>query len=78
MSCLSYLREISATQPENTDPTKYLKMLFLYNSIQDGWTVKKKEDVYIFSKKHHNKKEVWRDEYLTNFITSNLQEDTPK
>ena len=77
MSSLTYLRDLSS-QHETTDPTTYLKMLFIYNSIQDGWSVKKKDDMYIFSKKHHHKKEVWRDEYLTNFITSNFQEDIPE
>ena len=28
------------------------KMTFIYNALQDGWTVVKKEDKYIFIKKH--------------------------
>ena len=32
----------------------------------------KREDKYIFSKKHEGKKEVYLDTYLQNFIESNL------
>ena len=47
------------------------KMIFIYNSINKGWTVYKKENSYIFSKKHENKKEVFLDKYLKTFILEN-------
>ena len=34
----------------NIDYVKFQKMLFLFNAIDDGWTIKKKEDSYIFKK----------------------------
>ena len=34
------------------DPLKLQKMAFLYNALENGWTVKKKKDLYIFSKNH--------------------------
>lgn len=47
------------------------KMVFLYNSLQDGWMIKKKSEKYIFSKKHEGIKEVFDDNYLTTFIEQN-------
>jgi len=51
---------------------KFRKMLFVFNAINDGWTIKKRDESYIFSKNHENKKEVFSDSYLGNFIKSNL------
>jgi hypothetical protein len=50
----------------------FQKMLFLYNAINDGWTIKKKNESYIFQKDHEGKKEVFLDTYLTTFMTNNL------
>ena len=54
------------------DAVKFQKMLFLYNALDDGWSIKRMSDSYIFTKKHENKKEVLLDSYLTQFMTSNL------
>ena len=54
------------------DAIKFQKMLILYNSIEQGWTVKKKNDSYVFTKSHENKKEVLEDSYLLKFMRSNL------
>ncbi len=48
------------------------KMSFINNAIDAGWAVKKRNDKYIFSKKHENKKEVYLDTYLQQFIEANL------
>ena len=34
------------------DSVKFQKMVLLYNSIEQGWSVKKNNDSYVFSKKH--------------------------
>jgi hypothetical protein len=47
---------------------KFQKMVFIMNALQDGWSVKKNKNSYIFYKKHENKKEVFDDEYLETFI----------
>lgn len=47
------------------------KMIFIYNSINKGWKVHKKDNSYVFSKKHENKKEVFLDDYLKKFILEN-------
>ena len=54
------------------DVIKFQKMLFLYNSLEDGWSVKKKNDSYVFTKHNENKKEVLEDSYLLKFMKTNL------
>tara|TARA_B100000902_G_scaffold217257_1_gene206479 strand:+ start:1056 stop:1277 length:222 start_codon:yes stop_codon:yes gene_type:complete len=62
----------------NTDDIKNFnfltiqKMALIYNALEDGWTVKKKENKYIFIKNHRGKKEVYLDDYLKKFMTENL------
>lgn len=57
----------------NIDLIKLQKLIFIYNAIDAGWSVKKIEDKYIFSKKHEGKKEVYLETYLQKFIESNLK-----
>jgi hypothetical protein len=54
------------------DSIKFQKMILLYNSIEQGWSVKKQNDSYVFYKKHENKKEVLEDSYLLKFMKTNL------
>ena len=44
------------------------KMALVYNAVQSGWTVKKRDDKYIFSKPHENKKEVLLEDFLKTFL----------
>jgi hypothetical protein len=50
----------------------YQKMIFLHNALNDGWTIKKRKESYIFTKNHEGKKEVFLDSYLVSFMKSNL------
>jgi len=54
------------------DLIKFHKMAFLFNALEDGWTIQKKEKAYIFSKKHEGKKEVFLDSYLKRFMVMNF------
>ena len=54
------------------DFIKFHKMVFLFNDLETGWTIKKKGDAYIFSKNHEGKKEVLLDSYLKRFMQQNL------
>ena len=47
------------------------KMAFVYNAVNDGWKVEKKEGKYVFSKKHEGKKEIYLDSYLEKFVSNN-------
>jgi len=49
----------------------FQKMVFLYNTIENGWTVRKYKDAYIFTKKHENRKEIFQSDYLEKFIETN-------
>ena len=54
------------------DVIKFQKMMLLFNSIEQGWSVKKRDGSYVFSKPHENKKEVLEDSYLLKFMKTNL------
>jgi hypothetical protein len=54
------------------DAVKFQKMVLIYNSIEHGWSVKKRGDSYIFVKNHGNKKEVLEESYLLKFMKTNL------
>jgi hypothetical protein len=60
-------------QQDAVDKLQLQKMVFIMNALNDGWSVKKSQDKYIFSKKHENKKEVFQEEYLATFILQNMR-----
>jgi hypothetical protein len=59
-------------QSKEIDKIKFKKMLFLYNAINNGWTIKKRNDSYIFTKNHEGKKEIFNDSYLSIFMKDNM------
>lgn len=54
------------------DAIKFQKMVLLFNSIEQGWSIKKRGDSYVFTKNHEGKKEVLEDAYLMKFMKTNL------
>jgi len=54
------------------DGIQFQKMILIYNSIEQGWSVKKRAGSYVFSKPHLNKKEVFDENYLLKFMKTNL------
>ena len=48
------------------------KMIFIYNALEKGWTIKKKNNTYVFTKNHEGKKEVLLEDYLKRFMLENL------
>jgi hypothetical protein len=54
------------------DHIKFQKMLLIFNALNEGWTIKKRDNSYIFIKTHEGKKEVFLDSYLTKFMKTNL------
>jgi hypothetical protein len=57
------------------DRKYFQKMRFIMNAIDKGWSVRKNEDNYIFTKKHENRREIFSDEYLERFIRENMDAD---
>ena len=49
------------------------KMIFLYNALEEGWQIKKNNEQYIFTKRHENKREVYLDSYLEEFLKTKLE-----
>jgi hypothetical protein len=61
---------------ENFEPPDFLtsrKMFFILNSLNDGWTIRKQNDNFIFTKKHEGRKEVLTEGYLKEFIVKNYR-----
>jgi hypothetical protein len=54
------------------DNLKFKKMIFLYNALDNGWSIKKRKDSYIFTKNHEGKKEVFDENYLAMFMKDNF------
>jgi len=54
------------------DKMKIKKMIFLFNALDDGWSIKKRKESYIFTKNHEGKKEIFEDNYLTMFVKDNM------
>ena len=51
---------------------QFQKMTFLANAIDQGWTVKKSGDTFVFTKKHENRTEYFNEKYLESFLVSNF------
>lgn len=60
----------------NISKKEFQKLLFISNVLDNGWTVKKQDHQYIFTKKHENKKEILEENYLEQFILENNNLDT--
>ena len=58
---------------DNADIVKKTKMVLIFNALEKGWTIKKKNNSYIFTKNHEGKKEVLMDNYIKRFIETNLR-----
>ena len=59
--------------PQNIKIEKpvFQKMMFLTNALEKGWSIRKSNDSYIFTKKHENKREIFQEDYLEKFVLTN-------
>jgi hypothetical protein len=57
---------------KKVDNIQFQKMVLVFNALQDGWSVKKRDDAFIFTKSHEGRKEVLLETYLQKFLKSNL------
>jgi hypothetical protein len=53
------------------DKIKFQKMVFLYNALDNGWSIKKRNNSYIFTKNHEGKREIFEASYLSIFMKEN-------
>lgn len=63
--------KIENNQSLEIDKIKFQKMVFLFNALDNGWSIKKRKDSYIFTKNHEGKKEVFDESYLSIFMKDN-------
>lgn len=54
------------------DKEKFKKMVFLFNALDNGWSIKKRKESYIFTKNHEGKKEIFDESYLATFMKENI------
>lgn len=54
------------------DKIKFQKMVFLFNALDNGWSIKKRNESYIFTKNHEGKKEIFDEKYLSIFMKDNM------
>lgn len=48
-------------------------MNFIYNALENGWEVKKRDTAtYVFRKKHQDDKKIFMENYLETFVCANL------
>ena len=73
----SHKLEITSELPNNVKLEKAAlrKMLFIMNALDQGWSIKKSLDSYIFTKKHENRREIFQENYLEDFLFSNFSTD---
>ena len=50
---------------------KYV-LAFIYNGLNNGWSIKKCNKQYIFTKNHEGKKEIFSDSYINSFLKENF------
>ena len=53
------------------DKIQFQKMAFLYNALDNGWSIRKNQNSYIFKKNHEGKKEILNENYLSIFMKDN-------
>ena len=63
---------INTNENVNIDYITLQKMAFLFNALENVWTIRKNKDKYIFIKKHEGEKEIMLDSYLRRFIKDNF------
>jgi hypothetical protein len=69
---MSNLFTIKTLDINNVDLLTKQKMLFIFNSLENGWTISKRDDNYVFTKKHNNSSEVLSEQFLKSFILNNF------
>jgi hypothetical protein len=62
---------------DDNESLKYI-LCFLYNVLNNGWTIKKSTDNYSFIKNHEGKKEFFSNNYINTFLKENFNSNLIK
>lgn len=63
--------KLEKEQSLEIDKMKFQKLVFLFNALENGWSIKKRNNAYIFTKNHEGKKEIFDESYLATFMKDN-------
>jgi len=63
---------IDINEDDISDKNKYISC-FLFNTLNNGWKIKKNKNEYVFIKKHEGKKEYIKQNYLHTFMKDNFK-----
>jgi hypothetical protein len=69
---LEHLEKCIDNKNFKIDTVVFQKMLLIYNALEDGWSIKKINNSYVFSKNHEGKKEILEESYLLKFMKTNF------
>ena len=64
------LEKFFSSRQTSIPDSAIFKRNFIMNAIEDGWSVKKRQDCFIFSKKHEGRREIFSENYIREFIKS--------
>ncbi len=71
IKALKYMIENQKININSEINNKIYVMHFVMNTLENGWTIRKKNDNFVFRKKHRNRDEVYSDDFLRNFLKIN-------
>jgi hypothetical protein len=69
-----YKVELDATDSIKINKKDFQRLCFINNAVNNGWSVKKRKQIYTFSKKIKGCKKVFTENYLDEFIICNNKE----
>jgi len=58
---------------DDDEKIKYYKMLMIYNAIDDGWTVRKKNGIYKFYKRNQDRDEMLKESHIDRFLRESIE-----
>ena len=63
---------IEKINPEEINLVKLHRLAMIQNALDHGWKIEKRQTSYIFTKPHDDKKEVFEEKYLNEFLLNTL------
>jgi|OM-RGC.v1.031707968 hypothetical protein len=66
------INKVSKEYLSNLGKKELIIMTFLYKSLENGWTIRKSKDIFLFKKKHNGQREILDPNYLSKFMDEHL------
>ncbi len=58
-------------RPTCLSPKAAAKLQFIHRALVNGWSVRKKEDTYVFRRKHNGETRVFQKSFAHSFVREN-------